>query len=78
MKTKTIIENNSLYAENRVMQIFKIIREVESTFKCLQSDLQIRPIHHQNDLRTVSHICLFWKDNSIYQASRSGFSIEKF
>jgi len=35
-----------------------LIREVESTFRCLKSDLNIRPIHHQKDERVEAHIYL--------------------
>lgn len=44
--------------EEELWNIYNIIREVEATFRCLKSDLQIRPIHHQNDERTESHIYL--------------------
>lgn len=39
-------------------QIYNTIREVKATFRCLKSDLQIRPVHHQNDARIESHIYL--------------------
>ena len=38
--------------------MYNTIREVESTFRCLKSDLQIRPVHHQNDERIEAHIYL--------------------
>lgn len=38
--------------------IYNTIREVESTFRCLKTDLNIRPVHHQNDERIQSHIYL--------------------
>ena len=44
--------------EVQLWQIYNTIREVESTFRCLKSDLQIRPIHHRNDERVESHIYL--------------------
>lgn len=44
--------------EEQLWQVYNIIREVEATFRCLKSDLQIRPIHHQKDERTESHIYL--------------------
>lgn len=44
--------------EAQLWNIYNTIREVESTFRCLKSDLQIRPIHHQKDQRTESHIYL--------------------
>jgi len=45
-------------SENEIWQIYNTIREVESTFRCLKSDLQIRPVHHQNDQRIEAHIYL--------------------
>lgn len=44
--------------EAQLWQIYNTIREVESTFRCLKSDLNIRPVHHQNDERIQSHIYL--------------------
>lgn len=44
--------------EQELWQIYNTIREVESTFRCLKSDLQIRPVHHQNDERIQAHIYL--------------------
>lgn len=38
--------------------IYNTIREVESTFRALKSDLNIRPIHHQKDERVEAHIYL--------------------
>ncbi len=39
-------------------QIYNTIREVEATFRCLKTDLNIRPIYHQNDERIEAHIYL--------------------
>jgi len=44
--------------ENQLWQIYNTIREVESTFRCLKSDLHIRPVYHQNDGRVEAHIYL--------------------
>ena len=44
--------------EAQLWRIYNTIREVEATFRCLKSDLQIRPVHHQNDERVESHIYL--------------------
>lgn len=44
--------------EAQLWNIYNTIREVESTFRCLKFDLQIRPIHHQKDERVESHIYL--------------------
>lgn len=44
--------------EKQLWDIYNTIREVEATFKCLKSDLNIRPVHHQNDERIEAHIYL--------------------
>lgn len=44
--------------EKQLWEVYNTIREVESTFRCLKSDLNIRPIHHQKDSRIESHIYL--------------------
>lgn len=45
-------------SEQELWQVYNTIREVEATFRCLKSDLQIRPVHHQNDERIEAHIYL--------------------
>jgi transposase len=45
-------------SEEELWEVYNTIREVESTFRCLKSDLQIRPVHHQNDERIEAHIYL--------------------
>lgn len=42
--------------EEQLWNIYNTIREVESTFRCLKTDLNIRPVHHQNDYRIQAHI----------------------
>ena len=41
-----------------IWEIYNILREIESTFRCLKTDLDIRPIHHRFDDNTVAHIFL--------------------
>lgn len=45
-------------SEEELWQVYNTIREVEATFRCLKSDLQIRPVHHQNDQRIEANIYL--------------------
>lgn len=53
------IRTNYLHAnEKQLWDIYNTIREVESTFRCLKSDLNLRPVYHQNDERVESHIYL--------------------
>jgi hypothetical protein len=42
--------------EELIWEIYNILREIESTFRCLKTDLDIRPIHHQKDQNTEAHI----------------------
>lgn len=42
--------------EQELWDIYNTIREVESTFRCLKSDLNMRPVHHQKDSRVEAHI----------------------
>lgn len=44
--------------ESDLWTIYNTIREVESTFRCLKSDLNIRPVFHQKDSRIEAHIYL--------------------
>jgi len=52
---RTNIENAE---EKKLWKAYNTIREVESTFRCLKSDLMLRPVHHQNDQRVEAHIYL--------------------
>jgi len=45
-------------SEEELWEIYNTIREVEATFRCLKSDLNIRPVHHQTDERVEAHIYL--------------------
>jgi len=42
--------------EELIWEIYNILRDIESTFRCLKTDLDIRPIHHQKDKNTEAHI----------------------
>jgi transposase len=44
--------------EGELWDIYNTIREVEATFRSLKSDLNLRPVHHQNDERIESHLYL--------------------
>ena len=57
--------------------IYNTIREIESTFKILKTDLDLRPIYHKNDNATMAHLHLgllaYWLVNTIrYQLKQSG------
>ena len=44
--------------EGELWDIYNTIREVEATFRSLKSDLNLRPVHHQNDERVEAHLYL--------------------
>ena len=50
--------NGQGFTEELIWGIYNILREIESTFRCLKTDLDIRPIHHQKDKNTEAHIFL--------------------
>jgi hypothetical protein len=59
--------------------IYNTIREIESTFRILKTDLDLRPIYHKNDDATMAHLHLgllaYWLVNTIrYQLKQSGIS----
>jgi len=53
------IRTNIEQAEEKLIwDIYNTIRTVESTFRCLKTDLNVRPVFHQNEERIKSHIYL--------------------
>ena len=44
--------------EETLWRIYNTIREIESTFRCLKTDLDLRPIFHENDDSTMTHLHL--------------------
>jgi Transposase DDE domain len=64
IKTNLNTEN-----ELSLWTIYNSIREIESTFRCLKSDLDLRPIYHKNDDATMAHLHLgilaYWLVNTI-------------
>jgi hypothetical protein len=43
-------------AESKLWHIYNTIREIEATFRCLKTDLKMRPIFHQLDIYSLSHL----------------------
>jgi hypothetical protein len=59
--------------------IYNTIREIESTFRVLKTDLDLRPIYHKNDNSTMAHLHLgllaYWLVNTIrHQLKQSGIN----
>jgi hypothetical protein len=55
--------------EATVWEVYNTIREIESTFRTLKTDLDLRPIYHKNDDSTVAHLYLgllgYWLVNTV-------------
>lgn len=49
--------------------VYNVIREVEATFRCLKTDLDLRPIFHKTDEASMAHLHLgllaYWVVNTI-------------
>ncbi len=59
--------------------IYNTIREIESAFRVLKTDLDLRPIYHQNDASSIAHLHLglmaYWLVNTIrYQLKQDGIN----
>jgi Transposase DDE domain len=71
--------NLKISEEVIVWEAYNTIREIESTFKLLKTDLDLRPIYHKNDDSTIAHLNLgllaYWLVNTIRQKlKRNGFT----
>lgn len=49
---------NDAITETDVWDVYNMTRDVEAVFRCLKTDLNIRPIHHQKDKYIEPHIWL--------------------
>lgn len=50
--------NHKTTSESKLWNVYNTIREVESTFRGLKTDLNIRPVYHQKDERIDAHMYL--------------------
>jgi transposase len=65
--------------EKTLWFIYNVIREIESTFRVLKTDLDLRPIYHKTDDATVAHLHLgllaYWLVSTIrYQLKQQGYN----
>jgi hypothetical protein len=49
---------NDSVTETEIWDVYNMTRDVEAVFRCLKTDLKIRPIHHQKDQYIEPHIWL--------------------
>lgn len=63
---RTSLQGND---EQTVWKIYNTIREIESTFRCLKTDIDLRPIYHKNDDASMAHLHLailaYWLVNTV-------------
>lgn len=69
--------NLNVREEYVVRNIYNTIREIESAFRTLKTDLDLRPIYHKNDDATMAHLHLgllsYWLVNTVrYQLKHNG------
>jgi hypothetical protein len=61
--------NLDVEQEKVLWDIYNTIREIESTFRTLKTDLDLRPIYHKKDESTMAHLHLgllaYWLVNTI-------------
>jgi hypothetical protein len=63
--------------EKLVWKVYNCIREIESSFRCLKSDLELRPVFHRTDEACEAHLHLgllsYWMVNTIrFQLKKEG------
>ena len=51
-----MVIERSRNTEELIWDINNILRDLESTFRCMKTDIEIRPIHHQKDENTEAHL----------------------
>ncbi|PGH39331.1 MAG: transposase, partial [Candidatus Nephrothrix sp. EaCA] len=55
--------------EQTLWDIYNTIREIESSFRTLKTDLELRPVYHKSDEGTLVHLHLallaYWIVNTI-------------
>ena len=62
-----------------VWRIYNILKEVESSFRCMKTDLDLRPVYHKSDKACLAHLHLgilaYWVVTTIrYQLRQKGFN----
>ena len=52
-----------------IWNIYNTIREIESSFRTLKTDLDLRPVYHKSDAGTMAHLHLgllaYWVVNTV-------------
>jgi hypothetical protein len=89
-KVTTMEENQGVYfirssitgeVETLIWTIYNCIREIESSFRCLKTDLELRPVFHKTEDGCDAHLHLgllaYWVVNTIrFQLKKEGINSE--
>jgi hypothetical protein len=72
-----ISTNLDINQEQVLWDIYNTIRDIESSFRSLKTDLDLRPIYHKTDEGTIAHLHLgllaYWLVNTVrYQLKQHG------
>ena len=75
---RTSLDENN---EKTLWLIYNVIREIESTFRVLKTDLDLRPIYHKTDDASLAHLHLgllaYWLVSTIrHQLKQKGFNFD--
>ena len=62
-----------------IWTIYNILKEVESSFRCMKSDLNLRPVFHKKDISCLAHLHLgvlaYWVVATIrYELKQKGMN----
>lgn len=65
--------------EELLWQFYNTIREIEATFRCLKTDLDLRPVYHKTDDNVMAHLHLgllaYWVVNTVrFQLKKEGIN----
>jgi len=85
-RVKMVTENHGVYfirssltgqLEILIWKIYNCIREIESSFRCLKTDLELRPVFHKSEAGADAHLHLallaYWVVNTIrFQLKKEG------
>ena len=66
-------------SQEMLWHFYNTIREIEATFRVLKTDLDVRPIYHQQDESTMAHLHLgifaYWLINTVrFQLKQKGIN----
>lgn len=69
--------NREIDSIEQVWNYYNTIREIEAAFRCLKTELDLRPVYHKTDAATMAHLHLallaYWLVNTVrYQLKTAG------